>query len=163
MYGAFELLAHMAHNFSLTTHQQAHAARLVALMAQSIPTHGLMESEGVIDTLLGVIDTLSQRWQLKQQQSAKPYIADEAVKYTGKGWLQLQLWQREQKEKQQLWQRQEDQVKSDASTAPRPDEIAVLKHAVSALSVLAQNPGMHFKLVGAGAIPALVGLLEKGV
>lgn len=38
----------------------------------------------------------------------------------------------------------------------------VSEHAASVVAVLAQNPDMHFHVVGVGAVPALVPLLSAG-
>ena len=180
---------------------QAHAARLVALLSQATPTHGLMASQGVLEALVCVVALGAAaaaprpRGKLMAGGGAAGAVGRKAggAVVSGRTWPQLQYWQKlrqkeEGKQQQRLKPGGDDHgdlgsaaassveeegsirveveigtVQSEQQQPLGPEVVAVMKHAASALSVLAQNPDLHYKLVGMGAVPAMVRLLGTGV
>ena len=205
------LMSPAASGSSPRLQDQAHAARLVALLSQATPTHGLMASQGVLEALVRVVASGTAAAAPRPRGKLMAALGGAGVVewkaggavISGHTWPQLQFWQqlRQQQEGEQQQQQEGGQqqrlkqggddhgglesaatlsieeegsikVEEESSVVQseqqqqqplEPELVAVMKHAASALSVLAQNPDLHYKLVSMGAVPAMVKLLGTGV
>ncbi|KAG2431334.1 hypothetical protein HYH02_013324 [Chlamydomonas schloesseri] len=114
--------------------EQTHACRLLAILAQAVPTHGRFKELGVVQSVLPL---------LRGSRSPAPSGPFGLGAGGGSG------------------------GSSSPTSSPGASQVTihtplVSEHAASVVAVLAQNPDMHFHVVGVGAVPALVPLLSAG-
>ncbi|KAG2423536.1 hypothetical protein HXX76_015283 [Chlamydomonas incerta] len=113
--------------------EQTHACRLLAILAQAVPTHGRFKELGVVQAVLPLLRGSHA------PRGAHGVGADGGGGGGGGGGGSL--------------------PSSPGGSVHTP---LVSEHAASVVAVLAQNPDMHFHVVGVGAVPSLVPLLSAG-
>lgn len=130
--------------------EQTHACRLLAILAQAVPTHGLFREHMV-----------RQRHDCRcrtRPGRARPYNSDDSVH------LQLQPFRQEPAPGLGPALLLLLQVVPTILQLLAKDGLSatIAEHAASVLSLLAQNPDTHFHMVGCGAVPALMPYLAAG-